>query len=99
MSEFLAIVALKFRLLAVGFVTVLAIFITTSFVGSFLIWFFRFLGRLVCGERKDGVLSPLSSLIRTLSWMLHASSELLGREGIGIVNGKEGKGSKEAVGY
>ena len=46
----------------------------------------------------DGVLSPLSSLIRTLSWMLHASSELLGREGIGIVNGKEGKGLKKAVG-
>ena len=47
----------------------------------------------------DGVLSSLSSLIRTLSWMLHASSELLGREGIGIENGKEGKGSKEVVGY
>ena len=46
----------------------------------------------------DGVLSPFSSLVLTLSWMLHASSELLGREGIGIVNGKEGKGLKKAVG-
>jgi len=47
----------------------------------------------------DGVLSPFSSLVRTLSWMLYASSELLGREGMDMVNGEGGKGSKEAVGY
>ncbi len=45
----------------------------------------------------DGVLSPFSSLVLTLSWMLHASRELLGREGMDMVNDEEGKGSKEAV--
>ena len=47
----------------------------------------------------DEVLSSFSLLVRTLSWMLHASRELLGREEVDMVNGEEGKGLKEAVCY
>ena len=47
----------------------------------------------------EGVLSFFSLLVLTLSSILHTSRELLGREGMDMVSGEEGKGSKEAVCY
>jgi len=47
----------------------------------------------------EGILSLFSSLVRTLSWMLHASREVLGREGMDMVSDEEGKGLKAGVCY